>query len=233
MSDEYRDDPGEEARLGRLLAERLPRHAAPAGLREAVQALAAPPRRGAWWAPAVSALATALALVLLALPLLPRPAPPDPLQPFLGAVLSAHARILLWGEPRPEAAAAALPRVMEATGVGLAWFFQGDDALPLVGAEALVVEGRRTLALVYREPVGHTVTYLVLPGAGIRVPERGRVQVGRFRPHLRRLDGFSLFAWKQGELACFLVSDLVSEDDLARFKELFLKVRLAAEPRSW
>src|SRR3972149_1472457 len=44
--DEPREDPGEEARFRRLLAERLPPHAAPAPLRAAIAAPAPPPPPG-------------------------------------------------------------------------------------------------------------------------------------------------------------------------------------------
>ena len=155
--DEVREDPGEEARFRRLLAERLPRHAAPAHLRAAISALAAPPRGLSWWAPALSALATALVLALVALPLLPRAVEPDPLQSTVRAVLSEHARSLMWGEARPEAVPAALPRVMEQTGIGLSWFFQGDDEVQLINAEPLIVEGRRALTLTYKDTEGHTL----------------------------------------------------------------------------
>src|SRR3970040_3195373 len=114
--DEPREDPGEEARFRRLLAERLPRHAAPAHLRAAIAALAAPPRRAFWGAPALSALATAMVLWLVALPLLSRAVEPHPFRSMVSAVLSQHARSLMWGEARPEAVPAALPRVMEQTG---------------------------------------------------------------------------------------------------------------------
>ena len=93
---EPREDPGEEARFRRLLAGRLPPPAAPAHLRAAIAALAAPPRRALWWAPALSALATAMVLGLVALPLLPRAVEPDPFSSMVSAVLSQHARSLLW-----------------------------------------------------------------------------------------------------------------------------------------
>src|SRR3972149_4755868 len=187
--DEPREDPGEEARFRRLLAERLPRHAAPAHLRAAIAALAAPPRRAFWWAPALSALATAMVLVL-----------------------------------------AALPRVMEQTGIGLSWLFQGDDEIQLINAEPLVVEGRRALALTYQDTEGHTLTYTLLPGAGMPLPKQGRVKTDGYQPLLTQIEGWSIFAWKQKDLACFLISDLVSEQDLARFKQVFLKVRQGTEP---
>lgn len=229
-AEEFREDPGEAAAFRRLLAERLPRHPAPAHLRDAILAAAAPPRRSLWWAPALSALATALVMALVGFPLLPRAVEPDPLGPFVSAVLSAHTRSLTWGEPRPEAVPTVLPRVMEQTGIGLSWFFRGDDEAQLINAEPLIVEGRRALALTYKDGEGHVLTYLLLPGADLPLSDQGRVTIDRFRPLLTRVNGFSLLVWKQRDLACFLISDLVSGPDLARFKEFFLKVRLASEP---
>ncbi len=230
MAGEFREEPGEEARFRRLLVEGLPRHSPPPHLSETITALAAPPRRAGWWAPALSALATALVLGLVGLPLLPRTVQPDPLQPIVRAVLSEHARSLIWGESRPEGVPAALPRFMEQTGIGLSWFFQGDDEVQLINAERLIVEGRRALALTYKDTEGHTLTYVLLPGQGLAVPEQGRVQVDGFRPFLTQVEGWSIFVWKQKDLACFLVSDLISERDLAHFKQVFLKVRAGTEP---
>ena len=227
---EFTEDPGEEARFRRVLAERLPRHRAPAHLREAILATALPSPRKSWWlAPALSALATALIMGLVGLPLLPSQVQPDPLQPIMSAVLSAHMQSLLWGEPRPDVVAAAASRVMEETGISLAWFFQGDDQVQLINVEPTIVEGRRALSLTYKDVEGHMLTYLLISGAGVSLPKQGRVQIDGFRPLLTKVDGFSLFVWKQEDLACFLISDLVSEQDLSRFKEVFLKVRNATE----
>ena len=224
------EDPGEEARFRRVLAEQLPRHRAPARLREAILATTAPSPRKSWWlAPALSALATALVMTLVGLPLLPLAVQPDPLQPMMSAVLSTHMQSLLWGEPRPDAVSTAASRVMEETGIGLAWFFQGDDQIQLINVEPTIVEGRRALSLTYKDSEGHMLTYLLLSGAGVSLPKQGRVQIDGFRPLLTKVDGFSLFVWKQQDLACFLISDLVSEQDLSRFKEMFLKVRSATE----
>jgi hypothetical protein len=228
--DEPREDPGEEARFRRLLAERLPRHSPPPRLRATILQAAAPPRRAFWVAPALSALATAMVLALVALPLLPRAVEPDPLRPLVSAVLSEHARSLMWGEARPEAVPATLPRVMEQTGIGLSWLFEGDDEIQLINVEPLVIEGRRALALTYKDTEGHTLTYTLLPGAGMTLPKQGRVKIDGFQPLLTQIDGWSIFVWKQKDLACFLISDLVSEQDLARFKQVFLKIRRGTEP---
>jgi hypothetical protein len=36
--------------------------------------------------------------------------------------------------------------------------------------------------------------------------------------------------WKQGDLACFIISDMISETDLTHFREYFVRVRVATEP---
>ncbi len=43
-------------------------------------------------------------------------------------------------------------------------------------------------------------------------------------------DGFTLIVWKQSGLVCVMASDLVSDDDLGRFKEYVVR---SARPRSW
>jgi len=86
------------------------------------------------------------------------------------------------------------------------------------------------MALYYRDGEGHLLTYMVLPAPGLPLPERRRVQVDRFKPALMHDNGFSAWVWRQGDLACFLVSDMVSQADLERFKDYFVRVRVATEP---
>ena len=76
---------------------------------------------------------------------------------------------------------------------------------------------------------GHAVTYVIVPGGGVTLPEQGRVQIERWRPLVRRENGFSLILWKDKGMLCALVSDLVSEGDLARLKQYFVKVRSQTE----
>jgi len=229
MSEDEFENAGEAA-LRRLLTEQFSRHRAPARLRAAiVRAARFAPSSGAraWLAPALSALATALLMVMVIIPALPRQT--DPLQELVGAVLSEHTRNLMWGEARPDVIHAILPRLMEETGIGLSWFFISDGEVELTRVEPIYLDGKKGLALFYRDPEGHMVTYLVL-AQGLPVPDRGRVQIDGFRPLLRQANGFSLFVWKQQGLTIFLVSDLVSEYDLSRFREYFLKVRFTTEP---
>ncbi len=56
------------------------------------------------------------------------------------------------------------------------------------------------------------------------------MQIDRWRPLVRKESGFSMIMWKQQGLLCVLVSDLVSDDDLGKLKEYFVKVRSSTEP---
>jgi hypothetical protein len=234
MANELDDPNGEDARMRRLLKERLPRHPPPARLRAAIVGAAAEPTRPRWaalWAgPAAAAVAMALIMLLWIAPSLPTTAGGDPVRVLSDAVLSEHARIILWGESRPDVVPAALPRAMEESGVALNWVFTGDDTIQLVNAQATYLEGRRGIELAYRDREGHVVTYVVLPARNFTLPERGRVQIDRWRPLLRTEAGFSLIIWKQQDLLCVLASDLVSDADLAKLKQYFVKVRSSTEP---
>ncbi len=231
MSDQrqYDDDP-----VGRSLRERLPRHPAPRGLRPAIVRAAAPgavPRAPAWWLGAgLASAATAMVAFLLLLPLLPAAAPPDPLAPVARAAVSEHARFVSWGEAREDVVPAALPWAMRESGVALSWVFAGDDSLQLVNAQPTYLDGRRAIVLAYRAADGEVVTYLMVPAGSFALPEHGRVQIDRYRPLLRQHEGASLIVWRQQGVLCVLVAGLVSRDDLARFKQYFLKVRASTEP---
>ena len=230
MSDRLSDSSDEA--LGRRLQTEVPRYTAPARLRAAVVEKAVPPRpvRPAWLAPALSALATALTLMLAFLPMLPGILPADPAERLVRSVVAEHTRALMWGTRRAEIIPAALPWLTRESGIGLTRVFVGDDRLVFAGAEPVYLDGRRGMALYYRDGDGHLVTYTVLPAPGLPLPERNRVQIDRFKPALLHDSGFSAWVWKQGDLACFLVSDMVSEADLDRFKNYFVRVRTATEP---
>jgi len=232
MTTDINDHGGEADDIARLLRERLPRHQAPASLRvSVVQALNPPegrPRPSLWLAPALSALVTAMVMLLLMLPALPGSGP-DPLQLLSREVMTEHARAVLWGETRPDAMQGALPGVMDESGVLLNWVFLGDQDIRLVNARPTVLEGRRALALTYQDRDGHSVSYVIARGPNVAIPERGRVQIAKWRPLVTQADGFSMIVWKQSGLVCLMVADLVSDDDLNRFKDYFVKVRSATE----
>ncbi len=235
MADELEDRRQDDERIRRLLIERLPRYAPPAHLRVAIVNAVereTPKRRWSWiWlSPAAAAAAMALIMVLWVAPSLPTTASNDPIRLLSRALISEHARTIFYSEPRGDVVPAVLPRAMEESGVALSWVFTGDDAIRLVNAQATYLEGRRGIELAYRDADGHTVTYLVVPAGTLNLPERGRVQVDRWRPLIRTEAGFSFIIWKQRDLLCLLVSDLVSDADIAKLKEYFVKVRSSTEP---
>jgi hypothetical protein len=235
MTHEQTEPQDDDGGIGRLLRERLPRHPAPPVLRAAVVEALMPARpRQPWWVlwspPAFSAVATALIMLLYLAPSLPSAPGADSVQLVTRAVLAEHARNTFWGETRSDVIPVALPRAMEESGVALNWVFTGDDDIRLVNAKPTYLEGRRGIELTYQDTEGHTITYVIVPGGTVALPERGRVQIDRWRPVVRRENGFSLIMWRQQSLLCVMASDLVSEDDLGRFKEYFVKVRSSTEP---
>ena len=234
-------DPGEDQPIGddrlvdRALRERLGRYPASPRLRasllRALEAEAAPPRWGAkWLAPAVSALATAVVMLLWIAGGLPTAVPGDPLRDLTRAVVTEHARTLSWTDAQPDVVPATLPRVMDESGIIRNLVFTGDSDLRLVNAHPTYVEGHRGLSLAYQDTRGHGVTYVIFPGAvTVALPEQERVKIETWRPVVRKESGFSLIMWKQQGLFCVLVADLVSDDDLARLKQYFVKVRSATD----
>lgn len=229
MSDRL-PDPDEQ--LGRRLAAELPRYTAPASLRVAiVQAVEpAPSRRPAWLSPLLAAAATAMVLAMFMLPVLPRIQPSDPVDQMVRAVVSEHSRALMWGSRQSQVIPTALPWLQAQSGIGLASAFVGDDLLNFVSAEPVYLLRRRGLAVHYRDVDGHLVTYIALPAEDLKVPDHARVQIDRFRPALVKDSGFVTWVWRQRDVACFLVSDMVSVDDLERFKDYFVRVRTSTEP---
>jgi hypothetical protein len=217
--------------LSRRLAGELHRYAAPVSLRVAIVEAASPsPRRPLWLAPLLAAAATTLALALLVMPVLPRVTPSDPVQRYVRAVVSEHSRTLMWGARHGEILPTALPWLTEQSGIALPKVFVGDERLTFVAAEPVYLERQRGVAIHYRDVDGHMLTYVALPAPGLAVPDRARVQIGRWRPALLRDSGFASWVWKQGDVGCFIVSDMVSADDVERFKEYFTRIRATTEP---
>jgi len=230
MSDRF--DESSDETLGRRLSGELPRYTAPPRLRVTILEAASPPRRRpAWLAPLLAAAATAMVVALVALPVVPRIVPSDPVDRYMRAVVSEHARTLMWGARHSEILPAALPWLTQESGIALPQVFVGDERLEFVAAEPVYLERQRGVAIHYRDVDGHMLTYIALPAAaGLTIPEPDRVQIGRWRPALLRDSGFAALVWKQKDVACFLVSDMVSADDVETFKEYFARVRATTEP---
>jgi hypothetical protein len=219
--------------LGRLLATELPRHRAPMQLRRAVLGMApAQPARLPWLAPAVSAFAAALLVLLVVVPTLPRLIPMDPTERLVRASVSEHTRTLMWGARRGEIEPAAFNDLSRETGVNLTSALTGDDKLKLVGADPVYVDRHRGIALHYRDDEGHLVSYIAVPAPGVVVPDRYRVQVDRWRPALLRDSGFAAWLWRQGDVAVLIVSDRVSDAEMETFKDYFKRMRMATEPKA-
>jgi hypothetical protein len=224
--------PDSDEQLGRRLAAELPRYTAPASLRIAIAQATEPTtsRRPAWLSPLLAAAATAMVLTMFMLPVLPRLQPSDPVDQMVRAVVSEHSRALMWGSRQSQVIPAALPWLQEQSGIGLSRAFVGDDLLNFVSAEPVYLLRQRGLAVHYRDVDGHLVTYIALPAEELKVPDRARVQIDRWRPALIKDSGFVAWVWRQRDVACFLVSDMVSADDLERFKDYFVRVRTSTEP---
>jgi len=220
MSERFDDTAGE-----------LPRHTAPARLRVSIVDAATPrSRRPAWLMPMLTAAATAMVLVLAVMPVLPRIVPADPVQRYVRAVVSEHSRAIMWGARHGEVLPTALPWLTQESGISLNRVFVGDERLTFVAAEPVYLERQRGVAIHYKDSDGHMISYVALPAVGLTVPDRERVQIERWRPALLRDSGFASWVWKQGDVGCFLVSDMVSTDDIERFKEYFVRIRVATEP---
>lgn len=235
MTSDRIDEQDDDGGMGRVLRERLTRHPAPPAVRAAVVEALLPGRvRPGWWMlwlpPAFSSVATALVMLLWLAPTLPSAPAIDSAQLVERAVLAAHARNVFWGATRADVVPAALPRAMKESGVELNWVFTGDEAIQLIDAKPTYLEGRRGIELAYQDSAGHTITYVIVPGGNVTLPERGRVQIDRWKPLVKKDGGFSLIMWRQQALLCVMASDLVSDEDLARFKEYFVKVRSSTEP---
>jgi hypothetical protein len=224
--------PDSDDALGARLRTELRRYPAPAYLRGSLAQAAEPPRaQPSWLAPSLAAAATALVLVLAGITFLPRFAPPDPTEQLVRSVIAEHTRALMWGARRPEVVPTALPWLTQESGIGLKKYFGGDNRLVFVGAEPVYLEGRRGMALYYKDADGRLVNYTVLAWPGLPIPEARRVPIqNRWRPALMRDSGFSTWVWRQGDLACFIVSDMVTASDVERFKDYFALLRLETEP---
>jgi Putative zinc-finger len=209
----------------------LGRTPAPSGLRRRVAALPEGRRRWRAWL-ARPWVASALSAAAVALVLLPwvrfgERRPSDPLEALLQSGVAEHRRILLQLEAGPGAVddpAALFERVRSVTEVQLPTVFAGVGDLRLLTARPTVLVNRKSAAAALRYPASPVVTCFVLPGKDLPPPpERGRVQIERYRPYQGRVDEFNVIYWKTGDLAYLMVSGL----DIPRTQQLYLQVRKA------
>ncbi|HZY03533.1 MAG TPA: hypothetical protein VFF02_08525 [Anaeromyxobacteraceae bacterium] len=197
----------EERALSDLLASRLPRPAAPDGLRRALEqqvaraeARAAPPGRGPWlrrlaW-PALAAAASAAAVALWLAPGAPGPVP----LALAEEAVNDHLRALV--APRPDVESGGLHQVRP--------WFEGrlDFAPPVPDLEPAGLRLRggsvgyfreRRAAVIHYQLRLHQVTLLAFPAQGLPLPDRpGTAET---------LRGFHAVLWREGAMGLALVSD--------------------------
>src|SRR5262245_208985 len=195
--------------LQRLIHERLPREAPPAGLRRRIEALAAPKRRlPSWRALAASIVATAfIASGSTFLALAPRPA-----DTVADAIVAGHIRSLMAATPTDVASSdrhtvkpwfnahiPQSPRVVDLA----------KDDFPLVGGRIDVVGRTPVPTLVYRR-ARHLISVTAIPASG-------RADASPVR---RAADGFNMLHWIENGTSYWAVSD-VAAADLDKFAQLF------------
>ncbi|MGZ3438383.1 MAG: zf-HC2 domain-containing protein [Polyangia bacterium] len=213
-----------ESGLSRLLEQQLPRHAAPAALKQrlaerSAASAARPTRSGRlrrWAAPLASALAAA-ALVLLVVratqPAFLRSSSPLPadlveegVNDHLRVVTSLHPveiesggihQVKPWFTGRLDFA----PRVS----------FSGDDQFKLEGGNVGYFRDRKAAIFVFKVRL-HTISLFVFRAEGLPWPTRGLERVGPLAVDARGARGFNVLLWRDGELGYCLVSDVGRAD---------------------
>jgi anti-sigma factor RsiW len=145
--------------------------------------------------------------------------------PLLAAALTEQAEYRQELMTRPAADPQAIWHTLQgAVGYPLPPVFLGDSAAELVGGKMAELSGTRAATLVYRDAQRRYSTLFLLPATGIDIPAQGRIPIETFTPYHQALAGRQVFWWKQGGVACVLVSDL----DPAGSAALFVKIRKSA-----
>lgn len=212
------------------LVRSLPRPPAPPSLRRRILEGAGERRRRLAWLrrPWVAAAAAAAVVALGLSPWVQfrSDVPTDPFERLLQAGVAEHTRILLQLQglaAEVSDPASAFARVRSLTDVELPSVFAGDEELTLMTARPTVIANRKAAAVVLRDQAWFITTYFAVPGQDLPMPTKGRVQIDRYKPYMRQLNGFNVIYWKQGAYAYLMVSDL----DDPRSRQLFLKMRKA------
>lgn len=83
--------------------------------------------------------------------------------------------------------------------------FPDDQEYHLIGGQVSYLLHRKVLAVTYHQQLNQPITLLVLPGAGIRFPERPMSLTGKVYWAIHQ--GFRTVEWQEGPLIYALVSD--------------------------
>ena len=222
-----------EAALRALIRGQAPRYAAPPALRARVHAsLREAGRRPApgwrswlslhpWKVGGLGAALAALVAVWVGTTWLAA----DPVSQLVSQAVEEHVEYAQAAMHRPAPDAAGVVAALRTqAGFPLGPLFAGDTEAQLVSTMTAELRGKSAAALVYRNGPKRYTTLLLMPGAGVTIPEEGRLPIETFKPHHRVASGKQVLFWKQHDLACLMVSDL----DGAATAAFFLKIRKAA-----
>lgn len=216
-----------EQHLTRKLLEELPRPAAPAELKAALERIMRarharpPPRRTRRLIAAAAAAAAALAIGGILT--LRKPPVRDP-QSFAQHAAAAHRTLEGQRAALPNETAGASARLSELsqrTGLPATTAFQGDGELRLVSARQGRALGKVSAVLVYLDAKERLVTLEILPGGDVTIPRERTSTVAQYHPMLTRAGQLGVAVWKQGA-SLYLLTAPCDERELAA---LYLKVR--------
>jgi hypothetical protein len=149
----------------------------------------------------------------------------DPTSRLVARAVEEHVEYAREAMQRPAPDAATLVATLRSQAkFPLGSIFSGDSEAPLIAATTGELRGKPTVGLVYRNGSGLYTTLLLMPGADAAIPAEDRLAIETFKPHHRVASGKQVLYWKQGDLACLVVSDL----DQSGVAAMFLKIRKAA-----
>lgn len=180
------------------------------------------------WLALSLAAGLALALALPSALLLLWPSRPEPATLLIAEAVDEHVRgiaLVRFEGPEVTEMKQYLRRLREQIEFLTAMPYGGDPELKFLGGRPTFFLKRKVAGFLY-EKGEQVISLYVLPGAGIDVPQRDRVAIDRFKPMLTRHGGYSVFLWKQGDLAYSLVASL----PVPEMSALFLKIRQGERP---
>lgn len=226
-----------DAELRALVRSEAPRYAAPDALRARIQSLLVDAATGApapnrlsklrsWffahrWI--IGTLAGAAAAILVVWGGSIRMAR-DPVSILAADAVDEHREYVQETMTQPAADPSAVVRALKArVDYPFEPIFPGDAQEQLIAGKVSDLSGKRAVTFVYRDSAGRYTTLFLMPVTGIVIPTQDRIPIETFKPYHRVVSGHQFLLWKQGDLACVLVSDV----DEAGLSSVFLKIRKA------
>jgi len=150
----------------------------------------------------------------------------DPVSRLTARAVEEHGEYVQETMTRPAPEPQAVVRDLQSqVGFPIVPVFLGDAQVHVIAGKVSDLSGTRAATVIYRDGSGRYSTLFLLPATGIVIPATGRLPIETFTPHHRVMAQRQLLLWKQGSLACLLVSDL----DQAGATAMFLKIRTATE----